>query len=278
MSTELGRWLLAVSLLAPAGCSDAPVAQPATVSVSPGGTAAAGAAGTAGQGSGGQGSAGQGSAGQGSAGSGSAGSGGSPVACSTYADDPTWSLIVQIKNEMSQTLYLGSQSSSCDAAPALFEVEDAARTPLPALPGCRTSCAAVMTTGAAACPAACAAPSTVTLEPGQTARVPWDGRYGIPQTVASHCVPAGLAGSTSCVRAERIEADAYTFLAHAGTRRQCLDPSGTCTCAPSTIGGCSATNTVIAGTIITSELFMMLEPGENALNGEPPLIAIYFRD
>lgn len=199
------------------------------------------------------------------------------MACSSYADDGTWSLRVSIKNEMTQTLYLGQESSSCQAE-RLFQVEDAARQLLPALDLCRSSCETMMKSGAVSCPTVCPAPSTVTLEPGQTVQVPWDGRFGVDFTLPQQCLVGAPPSNLACVRAQRVEASLFTFSARAGTRRTCLEPSGTCTCAPSSTGGCMAPSSLIAGTIITTELILKLEPGEPATSGEPPYIGLVFKD
>ena len=199
------------------------------------------------------------------------------MACSSYADDGTWSLRVSIKNEMTQTLYLGQQSSSCQGE-RLFEVEDAARQLLPALDVCRSSCETMMTSGAVSCPTVCAAPATITLEPGQTVQVPWDGRFGVDLALPQQCLVGAAPSNLACVRAERIEANLFTFLAHAGTRRTCLEPSGACTCAPNATGGCRAPSSLISGTIITTELILKLEPGEPTTGGEPPYIGLVFKD
>lgn len=184
--------------------------------------------------------------------------------------------MVTIENEMSQPLYLGSETSSCEEQ-RLFEVEDGARTVLPVLPSCRTSCQAAMTTGPATCPSACSPPSTVTLEPGQSLKIPWDGRFAVDEALPQQCAPSAT-GVSSCVRAERIEAGVYTFVARAGTRRQCMEPSGACSCTPNSIGGCTAAASLIAGTIITTELLIKLEPGELSPSGEAPFIGLIFRD
>lgn len=257
------RFALVLGALASVGCSDEPITTPA-------------AGGVAGQGSAGAGGAVAGMAGLGGT-SGAAGTDSAPPKpCTSYVDDPAWSLVVTIKNEMTQTLYLGQETSTCEEQ-RLFEVQDGARNVLPALKACRASCQAATTMGPVACPAACAMPATVTLEPGQTVQIPWDGRFGVDEVLPQQCVmPGGTAGN--CVRAARIEPNVYTFVARAGTRRQCLDPSGACSCTPNATGGCTATGSVIAGTIITTELLLKLEPGETSPSGEPPFIGLSFKD
>jgi hypothetical protein len=249
------------------GCSDEPISGPLGSGDASGGSAGSGGAALAAAGT---------------AGGGQAGTGGGiatppDMACSSYTDDASWSLLVHIKNEMSQTLYLGQEAMSCESE-RLFQVEDGARTLLPALSSCRSSCETMMNTGPVACPGACATPATVTLEPGQTVQVPWDGRFGVDFTLPQQCLLGTQTSNLACVRAKRVEANIFTFSAKAGTKRQCLEPSGNCTCTPSATGGCSSPASLIAGTIITTELLLKLEPGEPATSGEPPYIGLLFQD
>jgi len=184
-------------------------------------------------------------------------------------DHTTYALPVHIKNASSVTLYLGPQEASCQAAP-LFQVEDGARQVLPSLDGCHTSCQQLMQTGPTVCPLACVAPSTITLAPGQGVDVPWDGRFGVPQTLPAQCMPATVTASGSCVQAQHVEPAAFTFSAQAGTQRQCL--SGTCNCVANANGTCTSASSTITGTILTTEFFIKLEPAE------PPYIMLEFKD
>jgi hypothetical protein len=272
----MSRRLAPIALLAGAlqlqACGGEPVTEPPAVGGSAAGSAGVGGvAGSGGAVAGG----GAGGTAAGAAGMGAAGAPAMP--CSNYADDATWSLVVHIKNEMTQTLYLGQDVMSCDIE-RLFQVTDGARTLLPALSGCRSSCDALMKTGPVACPTVCATPATVTLEPGQTVDVPWDGRYGVDFALPQQCAVGAPAGNLACVQAQRIEANIFTFSARAGTKRQCLDVTGSCTCTPSATGGCTSPSSLIAGTIITTELLLKLEPGEPETSGEPPFIGLVFRD
>lgn len=220
------------------------------------------------------GGAGTGGAGGGS-GAGSLGAGG-VTQCSSFADDTGWSLLVRITNERDQVLYLGQDSMSCDPQ-HLFQVEDGARRLLPSLGGCRSSCEALMRGAPVVCPEACVAPATVTLEPGQTLEVPWDGRFGVEETLPAQCLGAAQ-GPGSCVRAERIEASIFTFLARAGTSRHCLQGTAPCDCTPSPTGSCTSPESLIGGTIYTTEFIVALEPGETSPSGEPPFIRLVFQN
>lgn len=128
-----------------------------------------------------------------------------------------------------------------------------------------------MKSGPVACPAACATPSTLTLEPGQTVKIPWDGRFGVPQSLPQQCLSNLAQSSTSCVQAQRIEPSVFTFSARAGTSRSCLAAGGCGTCTTSEYGGCSTPSSLIAGTLITTEFLIKLEPGES------PYIGLVFK-
>jgi hypothetical protein len=251
--------------------STADAVAPLSAGASAGGSAGAGG-GLAQAGSGGVAGAGDPSAGQATGGSAAS------VDCSTFTESAlSWSLLVQITKEMSQTIYLGQDSMSCDVRP-LFQVLDGSNTELRSLDNCHTSCQAMMETGPVACPAVCAMPATVTLEPGQTIQIPWDGRFGLEHLLPQQCLQGTAQAPASCMQAQRIEAALFTFLATAGTRRECLAPGGTCTCTPNPNGGCTSPASLIGGTIYTSEYLVKLEPGEPSPSGEPPYIGILFRD
>jgi len=201
-----------------------------------------------------------------------------PMACETYVDSGTWSLLVQIKNERTEPVYLGQDTASCDVQ-RVFQVEDGARAVLPSLDGCHSSCQTLMQTGPVACPLACAAPSTITLQPGETLKVPWDGRFGVPQNLPQQCLPSAQQGaSTSCIQAKRIEPSVFTFSARAGTKHQCLAAGGACTCTPNQNGGCTTPSSLISGTIITTRYLVKLEPGEISPGGESQYIGLVFQN
>ena len=202
---------------------------------------------------------------------------GGAVSCASYADDVGYTLPVHIKNSSSITLYVGPEDSTCQVE-RLFQVEDGARHVLPSLDGCRTSCQQLMQTGPVSCPLACATPSTVTLAPGQSIDVPWDGRFAVPHTLPPQCMQSASTSPATCVQAEQIEAAPFTFIARAGTQRICLDPSGTCACTPNANGTCTSAQTIISGTIITTEYFVGLEPGEKSPSGEPQYIGLEFKN
>ena len=208
---------------------------------------------------------------------GGAGSGsGGAVTCSSFADDAAWKLTVHIKNQKTTPVYLGSQLTGCGGA-RLFDVIDGGRSLLPALDTCRSSCTTVMTSGPVACPAVCPAPATVTLAPGQTMDIPWDGLFGVPSTVPAECMRTAAPSDTACVRAQQIKNGLFTFSAQAGAELQCLTPSA-CTCTPNPNGGCTTSGSIAAGTITTTDFIIALDPGESSVGADPQYIGLVFKD
>jgi hypothetical protein len=278
MLLQRGRLALAVScvLWLPAcGGTDPGTADDALANSS----GASGVSEAAGQSAGGKSSAAGAGGSAGAAAGESGGAAGAPqplASCSSYMDASAWSLIVQIKNERSQPLYLGQDSASCEAQ-RMFQVEDGSRAVLQSLDGCHSSCQALMQSGPVACPATCASPSTITLDPGQTIKIPWDGRYGVAQSLPQQCLGTLAQSAASCVQAQHIEASVFTFSARAGTSRSCLATGG-CACATNEYGGCTTASSLITGTIITTEYLVKLEPGELSPGGEPPYIGLVFRE
>lgn len=195
--------------------------------------------------------------------------------CSSYADKSGYQLVVRIQNQMSRTLYLGQDEMSCNVQ-RLFQVEDGARHVLPSLENCRTSCDQMMTSGPATCPLVCQTPATIKLDPNQTLQIPWDGRFGVMQTLPQACLPATQTAPASCVQADRVGPAIFTFSAKAGSSVQCL--SGSCTCTPNQAGGCSNASSLISGTIYTTEYVVKLEPGETSPAGEGAYIGLVFKD
>jgi hypothetical protein len=201
---------------------------------------------------------------------------GGATSCTSFADASGWSLMVQITNQRKEPVYLGQDTMSCQVE-RLFQVENGSRAVLPSLEGCHSSCQTLMVSGPTSCPLVCQTPSTVTLKPGETLKLPWDGRFAVPQNVPSSCLQ-GPQGTTNCVQTQRIEASVFTFSARAGTRQQCVATGGACSCAPNQNGGCTTPSSLITGTLITTETLIKLEPGEASPSGEPPYIGLVFKD
>lgn len=199
---------------------------------------------------------------------------GGAVSCTSFADDAAWKLTVHIKNQKSSTIYLGPQETGC-AVGSLFEVADGSRTVLPGLDKCRASCSAVLQGAAPTCATACQTPATVALGPGQSIDIPWDGLVGVPSTVPAQCMQ-GMKPDTACVRAQQIKSGIFTFTARSGSQRMCLSPS-TCTCTANADGTCTMQNSVIAGTITTSDFLIALDPTDNTVGVQSQYIAVVFK-
>ena len=206
--------------------------------------------------------------------SGGTGSGGA-VSCSSFADVAAWKLTVHIKNQRTTPVYLG-QMTGCGGG-RLFDVIDGGRTPLPAVDSCHSSCTTVMTSGPVVCPTVCASPSTVTLAPGQTLDIPWDGLFSVPSTVPAECMHTAAPSATACVRAQQIKNGIYTFSAQAGAKLECLTTSA-CTCTPNPSGGCTTAGSTMAGTIITTDFIIALDPAGNGVGTASEYIGLVFKD
>lgn len=271
---------VAVGLVSLAGCSLSEPADPeSTGETAPASAGTSGAAGAPGSGAGAGGASGAlavGGANTASAGAAGAGqASGGAKACGDYADQAPWQLKIRIENQRTTTVYVGAEPANCPG-PSLFEVEDGSRALLPGLGDCRASCSAMMAGAATSCPSACSAPSTVTLAPGQVIELPWDGRFAVPQTLPRSCVSATTPDPASCVQASHIDAGPYTFRAKAGTKHDCV--AGTaCNCAPTADGNCTTPQSFIGGTVLTTEFFVLVDPGETGPNGQLP-IELVFKD
>jgi hypothetical protein len=167
---------------------------------------------------------------------------------------------VLIRNQTSETLHLGAQQVDC-STPPLFHVQDAATgNDLAEFGACRSPCDLVMQGGPVGCPALCALPSAVTLQPGEGTSVVWSGLYPVQHTLPDECLPAGETQPLQCDRATQISAGAFTFTAQAGTELDCSQGPGPCgQCMPTGAGGCTTGAAVIAGTLRTAETTVDLD-------------------
>lgn len=216
--------------------------------------------GQGGSGSAGRSSGGNASGGEGRAGSSSAGAGGAD-ACAVFDDEAGIWVQVSILNESSTTIYLGQSSVTCGMAP-LFSVADRGGAALPDLGDCRASCVQLRTEGAGGCPAFCALPSSVELQPGESLQTSWDGLYRVQGSLPGRCTSFDSSGAQlSCDQAKRIPAGTFTFSALAGTALDCSQTSGG-TCSPCTeVGndGCSTPASLITGKILTARASITLD-------------------
>jgi hypothetical protein len=276
--TRLAFTLLVSTLAACGGKSHADPGDGGASGSSAGGTSAGGTSnGTSGSSTGGKGHAG------------SAGTGGADM-CTTFDDDDAaGSVNVVISNQTSATIYLGQDMVTCGVAP-LFQVADASGAALPDLGNCRTSCATLRKEGAGGCPAICAFPTSVALEPNEVLYTRWDGLFRVQGQLPAACMPFDTGEQmVSCDQAKRIQPDTFTFSARAGSGVDCSKTTGAGTCSGCTHspnGGCSTPGSVITGPLRTAQTTVLLDerygvyatasssPGPNAGDAELPGDAI----
>lgn len=175
-------------------------------------------------------------------------SGGAVNECTRYDDESPIPVDVTLINKTGQTLYLGQQMSTCGITP-LFSVATAAGQPLPSVGDCRVSCAGARV-GVGGCPAICAFPNTIELQPGESHYTMWDSLYRVDASLPARCLTyEGAQGDAMCMQAKRIEAGDYTFSAVAGLKVDCSMTSSTTqcgACTPDPNGGCSIAGGLIA--------------------------------
>ncbi|MBN2193613.1 MAG: hypothetical protein JW751_12420 [Polyangiaceae bacterium] len=246
------------------------------------GGAATGGAATGGAATGGAENGGAENGGAATGGTGSSTGGAAGGECSAYEDAAGWSIEVVIRNESSQTIYLGQPEVTCTIAP-LFEVTDASGALVPPVPDCGNPCGEMMRGGAGGCPLLCLFPQTVTLEPHESTRVVWDGLYGVDVELPEQCTPAGETAPFACDRAEEIHPGTFTFKVEAGMSLECADEFVECdTCTPSESGGCITNAALIAGAKLSADTTVMLDPsygvGGGRGGGAVAPVEIFFRD
>jgi hypothetical protein len=141
----------------------------------------------------------------------------------------------------------------------LFHVNDGSGEPLLELSSCRNSCEDAIDGKDQGCPAICAYPQAITLEPGEGTNTTWSGLYRVDLELPADCTLGGT-GSRTCDRAEQIEPGPFTFLSRAGTSIDCSQTIQTCgACEPNGAGGCSTSAALIAGSMLDAETAVTLD-------------------
>ncbi len=217
------------------------------------------------EGEGGSGSAGRGAGGTSSGGQGRAGTsgaGGMADTCAAFDDEAGTFVSVLIRNETSAPIYLGQSMVTCGIDP-FFSVVDSGGAPLPQPGGCRVSCLLARTQGVGGCPAICAFPSSIQLEPGETLQTSWDGLFQVQGSLPGSCTSFESPSATvSCDQAKRISAGTFTFSARAGTAIDCSQTTGAGQCSPCTEignGGCSTPGSLVGGKILSTSASILLD-------------------
>jgi hypothetical protein len=209
-----------------------------------------------------------GKAGSGSAGTGQGGSAG--ASCESLDDQPGYFVSVAIMNKTAAPIHLGQDMVTCGVSP-LFDVKDGSGVPLPSLGDCRSSCQKVRTQGPVGCPAACAFPSAVTLQPGEVIYTSYDGLYEVQTTLPDACVNP-MFGDNQCSQARQIQPGTFTFSSRAGSTIDCSQTTGTgmCSaCMPTGEGGCSTPGSLISGKMHQATTTVVLDSSYGVFGGYP---------
>lgn len=219
-------------------------------------TGKGGSTGTAGTAQGGIGSVGTG----GSIDMGGTGQAGAAGFCSSFDDEGAtiFNVAVAIHNETSAPIYLGQDMVNCGTAP-LFQVHDASGMQLATGELCRQSCQLVRSGGGIGCPAICAYPSSIALEPGEVYYTQWQTQYSVQQQLPLECAPSG---QQQCSQLKAVQPGVYTFSAFAGSGVDCSATMGS-ECAPCTpeAGGCRFAGSLITGPKHEASTVEMIDAG-----------------
>jgi hypothetical protein len=204
--------------------------------------------------------------GTGSAGTGQGGSAG--ASCESFNDQPGYFVSVAIINKTAAPIHLGPDMVTCGTSP-LFGVKDASGVPLPSLGDCRSSCQQVRTNGPVGCPAGCAFPSVVTLQPGGVMYTSYDGLYEFQTTLPDACVNP-MFGDSQCSQARQIQPGTFTFSSRAGSTIDCSQTgTGMCSaCTPRGDGGCT-TPGLISGKVHNATTTVVLDASYGVFGGYP---------
>jgi hypothetical protein len=258
-----GPALLAFSLLACGGKSfDGPGGGSATGGV---GQAGAGGAATAGSSVGGV------------APVGGVAQGGAPSdVCAKLSDDSATFVGVEIVNNTSETLYVGTTQVTCGEVP-LFEVASADGRQLTTVADCRAPCEVVRKEGQVGCGDICRLPSALKLAPGGIYTTSWTGLDFVQVQMPKECVNPSH-GADRCDRAARIRPGTFTFSAQAGSSLDCSQTlNGDCgACGPDQ-SACLAQGALISGkahqavtTVLLDETYGVYPDVAKSLPGPAP--------
>jgi hypothetical protein len=206
--------------------------------------------------------------------------------CKSFDDDSPGAVNVAISNLTQAPIYLGQDMVTCGVSP-LFRVADASGALLPDLGNCRSACDTLRKQGAGGCPAICAFPTSVALQPNEVLYTTWNGLFRVQGQLPTQCVPfdTGAEMQVSCDQAKRIDPGTFTFSARAGSALDCAQTTGTDTCSactPSPNGGCATPGSLVTGPMHAAQTTVLLNesygvypspsasPGPNAGNAELP--------
>jgi hypothetical protein len=184
------------------------------------------------------------------------GAGGAPQ-CDRFIDDKGWSVAVLILNETSAPLYLGPRMANCGSPPP-FQVLDATRALLPDGQTCGSSCEDAMNGSFGACPIACAIPTAITLQPGESLSTLWRGLAIVKESLPEQCRSSN--GPAQCDTARNVAPGTFTFTSQAGTALDCSKFGARMCgpCVPNGNGGCSTPGAIVSGAL-SAEVIVELD-------------------
>jgi hypothetical protein len=180
-----------------------------------------------------------------SAGTGQGGHAGST--CDTFNDDPGYYVNVAVINKTMAPIYLGQDMMTCGIDP-FFNVKNDGGMPLSGPGSCTATCEMLQNGDDFGCPAICASPSALKLEPGETHYTQWNGLYQIQRQLPSEC-RLSRSGQTSCSQTIQVNPGTFTFGSVAGSSVDCSQTTGgSCgVCTATGNGGCTVPGSLISG-------------------------------
>jgi len=204
---------------------------------------------------------------------GGSGQGGSAGAeCAGFEDGARSYVPVAILNKTTAAIYLGQDMVTCGVSP-LFQVGDAAGATLSAPSSCIGSCQSLLEQGPIGCPAICAFPSAVALQPGETLYTTWDGLFQVPRQLPKQCVPPEY-GIATCQQTMAVQPGTFTFSAVAGRGTDCQATTGgacpVCSAPPGGDGGCSISGALITGPMLKAVTSVQLNASYGVYGNSSP--------
>ena len=199
---------------------------------------------------------------------------GGDTTCQAYDDQPATYIQVNIYNQTTKPIYLGQDMVDCGVAP-LFAIQDASGATLGTGRDCRQPCQQVRNGGALGCPAICAYPQTVALQPGEVLYTSWDGLFMMQAMLPEQCLATPDYGG-SCDMARAIQPGSFTFTSQAGLGIDCSDTIGSCQpCMPNGEGGCVTPASVITGEHLKAETSVLLDASFGVYGPLPAPVPAY---
>ena len=202
------------------------------------------------------------------AGMGPGGAGGTGSTCSEFDDARGTFMPVEIINKTSTVIYLGQEEMTCSEA-SLFQVKDAAGTPLAFPGGCQSTCQQLRTNGPIGCPAICAFPGSTAIQPGQAMYTTWNGLYQVDRELPRQCL-VGDYGNV-CRQTVQVQPGQFTFSAIAGRSIDCSKSSGSpCQACTQNENGCYTPGSLITGQILEAATTVTLGPAYGVYGSAAP--------